>query len=689
MFGPIGGISIAGLLVAGVLVGVPIAQAEGTAPPGTKVGSPVARASNPSVARGLIVRSNNARGLAAARAAVGVLPLGIRVTKTRPLASGASLLLFDRLVSTSEATFIAQALVSEGSVSHAEPDVRVHSTATPYIPNDTYFGELTGLWNGGGPSDYSIKAPLAWGQQRGSSQVVVAVIDSGVTPHPDLSANLVAGYDFVSDIPTANDGDARDPDPADPGDWVTEQETMTPYFEDCEASDSSWHGTHVAGTVAAIQNNSRGVTGVAPGVRVQPVRALGKCGGYLSDIADAIAWASGGSVPGVAANQTPADVLNLSLGEESPCLPGSLYQAAVSGAVSRGVIVVAAAGNESRPISEFSPAGCSGVIAVTAVDERGQIAGYSNYGIAAGQATIAAPGGDFEVDDGILSTANLGLTGPLPQGAEGAYLAYQGTSMAAPHVAGAAALVISSGVTDPARVRASLVGAVQPFPVRGDAWDCYVILCGSGILDLSRLDLEPRVAVPSAPTDVRVQASGATEVTVTWRAPASDGGAPITGYRVEGNANGGEWQALITTQTPGTSQQVTQIVAGVSYQFRVAAINSAGVGPLSTPSAPFVMPAGSPPGTVAGFSAGSFKKKGRNYQVTVRWQAPTNSGGLAISGYRVRVGTGSSWGSWVDLTQPSVLVTKLKPRTPYTLEVQASNAIGLGATASYAFTTPR
>src|SRR5690606_35071991 len=160
---------------------------------------------------------------------------------------------------------------------------------------------------------------------------------------------LVAGYDFISDASIAGDGNGRDSNPQDEGDWEN------PY-------PSSWHGTHVAGTIAAVTNNAKGVAGVAFGARVQPVRVLGHGRGCTSDITDAIVWASGGTVSGVPANATPAEVINMSLGGGGYC--SSTYQNAINSAVSRGTVVVVAAGNSNANVANFTPASCSNVIAV-------------------------------------------------------------------------------------------------------------------------------------------------------------------------------------------------------------------------------------------------------------------------------------------------------------------------------------
>ena len=649
--------------------------------------APVESVARPDVARGVIVRALGAPGVASARAATDAM--GMDVAATRAVTAGASLFLFDELVPADEARAVAARLQARPDVLWAEADLRAYPTVTPYIPNDPYFPQMTDLWNGGGAEDYSVKAPLVWGEQRGSSDVVVAIIDTGITSHPDLDANVVPGYDFVSDVARANDGDARDPDPADPGDWITKDENAYGEFEGCGVKNSSWHGTHVAGTVAAVQGNALGVTGVAPGVRIQSVRVMGKCGGYTSDIAAGITWASGGSVPGVPANPTPAKVLNLSLRGEGTCTANSLYGSAISGALARGATVVVATGNDEKPLTGYTPASCAGVIAVTATDSRGQMAYYSNFGTAPGQATIAAPGGDYSVDEGIFSTVNAGTSSPVPPGATGAYSSSQGTSMAAPHVAGAAALIVSSGITDPAQVRQALVSAVQPFPTYDNRWDCTVTACGAGILDLSKLEVGPAATVPGAPTGLTAAATSTTVARVQWTAPASDGGAAITGYRIEYARDGGTYAAL--KEAVGTSTDATDLVPGASYQFRVAAVNSAGVGAYSEPSAPLVMPTElvTVPGKVTGFTRGDFVKKGSTYRVTVRWKAPSDDGGAAVTGYVVRLGRGTAWSTWTDFTRPAVLVTDLRRGTKYRLQVKAVNSVGAGPSAAYVFTVPR
>nr|WP_245192344.1 S8 family serine peptidase [Arthrobacter pigmenti] len=305
----------------------------------------------------------------------------------------------------------------------------------------------------------------AWDRSTGAG-VRVAVIDTGITTHRDLAGNVIGGYDFVSDLDVAVDGNGRDNNPQDPGDWCD-----VPTGNGTERIPSSWHGTHVAGIVAAQANNGLGVAGVAYGAKVQPVRALGACGGWESDIADAIVWAAGGSVSNVPANPTPAKVINLSLGADGAC--DGVFQSAIDTATQRGAVVVVAAGNEDQNVANVAPANCANVISVGATGRDGARALYSNFGTGV---DVSAPGGDFVTGDegGILSTWNSGDTGPASE----SYAMMEGTSMAAPHVAGAAALMLSlNPALSPAQVESLMKQSARPLPV-----PC-ALGCGTGLVD--------------------------------------------------------------------------------------------------------------------------------------------------------------------------------------------------------------
>lgn len=309
-----------------------------------------------------------------------------------------------------------------------------------------------------------IAATRAWTATKGSSSVVVAVLDSGITAHPEFTGQLVDGYDFVSDLSKSGDGDGRDLDPSDPGDGVG-------------AEFSSWHGTHVAGIIAA-KSNDTGITGIAPNVKIQPIRVLGTLGeGSSIDLALAIRWAAGQDVNGLVAgnetlagipvNKTPAKVINLSMAGLGSC-PSSV-QAAAEYAMAKGITLVSAAGNgdeNNNPIdnSRVYPTNCLGPISVGATGFTGDAAFYSNYGV-----DLSAPGGDQRNSAGapsgsggmIYSTSN---SGSLTLG-DAIYKVEQGTSMAAPVVSGIVALMYSlrPKITVD-EVWSALKASVQPFP---------------------------------------------------------------------------------------------------------------------------------------------------------------------------------------------------------------------------------
>ncbi len=398
------------------------------------------------------------RGNALSRAGARV---GSAVSSLRQLAVGGEVLQVDRALNAEEAQRFMLALVEQGGVEYVEVD-RLNQPL--YVPNDPRYGEQWHYFDSVG----GLNLPAAWDLSTGTG-VVVAVLDTGITNHSDLNANVVAGYDFISTASVAGDGNGRDSDPSDPGD------ASGGYA-------SSWHGTHVAGTIAAVTNNNKGVAGVAFNAKIQPVRVLGKGGGYDSDISDAIVWASGGSVSGVPANATPARVINLSLGGSGSC--GSTYQNAINSAVSRGSVVVIAAGNSNVNVSGASPANCNNVIAVAANDKEGNRAWYSNYGALI---DVTAPGGETCVPNaaltacqtattakGVLSTLNSGTNGPVAE----TYSFYDGTSMATPHVAGVAALMLSAKPSlTPAQVESTLKSTARALPGTCSGG------CGAGIVD--------------------------------------------------------------------------------------------------------------------------------------------------------------------------------------------------------------
>jgi serine protease len=396
-------------------------------------------------------------------AEVSAARFGVAMNRLRTTALGSQVLKIDRRLPVAEAERLAADIAaSDPNVEYAEPDRMMHKLLTP---NDVRYNEQWHYFE----STAGINAPPAWDKASGTG-VVVGIVDTGIRPHADLSGQILPGYDFISDTFVSNDGNGRDSDPSDPGDWINAGECGG--GQPTQFESSSWHGTHVAGTIAARTNNSTGVAGVAFNAKVVPARVLGKCGGYTSDIADAIVWVSGGSVSGVPANANPAKVINISLGGDGAC--DNTTQNAINSARSRGTSVIVAAGNENRNASLDSPANCSGVVTVASVNRSGGRSYFSNFGATV---EVAAPGGDMRQSaaNGILSTVNAGTTTP---GAD-AYAFYQGTSMATPHVVGVVALMLSAKPTlTPDQVSSILQSTARAFPATCSQ-------CGAGIVDVS------------------------------------------------------------------------------------------------------------------------------------------------------------------------------------------------------------
>ncbi|MFZ5537737.1 MAG: S8 family peptidase [Pseudomonadota bacterium] len=422
--------------------------------------------------------------------AAGLAPFiqaaGVVMEHARPLPGQAQVLRLPYPMRPDEARSLAARLVESGVARMAEPDVRVYPSLVPNDPGYPSQWHVRSLVTGQpyGQNNYGLNLPPAWDATVGSPSVVVAVLDTGLLPHADIDAGrILPGYDFISGLDTngdgteddffyANDGNGRDADPTDPGDWISADDRKL--HPECELSDSSWHGTHIAGTIGAATDNAKGVAGIDWRARLLPVRVLGKCGGLLSDIVDAMYWSAGLPVPKVPANPNAARVLNLSLSGPGAC-PQSLQQA-FNAVTATGATVVVAAGNNAGSAGSYFPGNCSGVISVGATDRQGQRASYSNTGLAV---TVSAPGGDPDVDTGILSTANSGKTVP----ASDSYVAMAGTSMAAAQVSGVVALmqVVSPGL-NPGAVRDALRVTATPFPQYGTSKDCSIATCGAGIV---------------------------------------------------------------------------------------------------------------------------------------------------------------------------------------------------------------
>jgi serine protease len=457
--------------VAGILAAVGSVPIVGAAPSGAQAPPPItAEPSDLDTATDQIIvrftKTNQPDTRDLADPAGGTADVG------RQLGDGAWVVKLDDKYAPADAEAIAATWAEQPGVAYAEPDARQFATI---VPNDSlYAGNQWDLQAVTAGTSYGANLPPAWDVTTGSASQVVAVVDTGYLNHADLAGRFVGGYDFVNEINTANDGDLRDANAADPGDWITSAEASSGFFAGCQVRNSSWHGTHVAGTIGANTNNAAGVAGINWNAKILPVRVLGKCGGYTSDIADGMRWAAGLAVAGVPNNPNPAKVINLSLGGSGAC--SATYQNAVNNITAVGALLVIAAGNSNLDAANFQPANCAGVLTVAASNRPGNRATYSNFG---STVEIAAPGGNLSgsIDTGIVSTLNTGTTTP---GAD-AYAAYQGTSMAAPHVAGVASLVwaVNPALTA-AQVTTILQSNVTPFKAGST---CTTATCGTGILN--------------------------------------------------------------------------------------------------------------------------------------------------------------------------------------------------------------
>ncbi|GFZ94294.1 S8 family serine peptidase [Dyella caseinilytica] len=418
----------------------------------------------------------------------------------RKLAMGADLIRTSRKLSQSEANTLMAQIASDPAVAHVQPDRMLHAVQdfkapaslgkptdapTPVAPNDTYYADYQ--WNFSNAVG-GANVNNAWNIADGTG-VTVAVIDTGITQHPDLDTSLGdAGYDFIDDHTVSGRAvDGRVPGGWDTGDWTTRNECGA----GTAAENSSWHGTNVAGVIGELTDNNMGMAGIAYNAKVLPIRVLGHCGGYDSDISDAIEWASGGHVDGVPDNTHIAQVISMSLGGEDQCAADDPEYQAIQDALGRGTAVVVAAGNSSANVSGFTPASCPGVIAVAANGITGKRAFYSNYG---NGITLSAPGGGIyandassgtQVNEGFIWQAlNLGTTSPIyPADPVQAYGGMAGTSQATPHVTGAVAMIVGAvkaaglPALTPAQITNILVKSARAFPVTEDQ------PIGAGILD--------------------------------------------------------------------------------------------------------------------------------------------------------------------------------------------------------------
>ena len=474
----------------------------------------------------------------------------------------------DRMASIEEARAIADAIAKNNDgVEYAEVDARVFPLAT--TPNDEFY--TLRQWNLQSASEQGLNLPNAWDYTTGSSSVVVAVLDTGILRgHSDFSIErLLDGVDMVSadldgQFLRSNDLNGRDTNPMDPGDWLDMNDLAETEFSDpsCQEMDSTWHGTHVSGIIGAASNgNGSGVAGVDWNAKILPVRVLGKCGGYASDVADGIYWAAGLSTTGVADNPDPANVINLSIGRIDEC--SVTEQNAIDAAREQGVVIVVAAGNDGDAVS--APGNCSGVITVAAHDKSGEKTSYSNFGDGV---DIMAPGGDDFVNcvDGHGSILSLGDSGTTNAINDDALICMNGTSMAAPHISGLAALMLAKNPNlTPDQIESGIKDSARAF-VTGSS--CNTLTCGAGIADAEAAILE--TALPVAPSGFE-----ATEVDLDLKFDWIDNSLLEKGFKIELDIDGQGFEDLISVEKDITTYTDENVIDDATLTYRLSSINGA------------------------------------------------------------------------------------------------------------------
>ena len=547
---------------------------------------------------------------------------------------------------------LAARIAADPEVEFAVPDLRRHVLFTP---NDSLYQASASISPAAGqwylrPPDSTfvsaINAAGAWDVTKGSAGgIVVADVDTGVLfGHPDLATKLYPGYDFISDLQTANDGNGVDSDATDPGDWTTAGE--------CGATDpatpSSWHGTQTASLIGAQTNNSVGMASVGFNTMVLPVRALGVCGGFDSDIVAGMLWAAGlTNTPGTSSvNPHPAKVINLSLGSTGSC--PTVYATAMTQLSAAKVVVVASAGND-RGLAVATPANCAGIIAVAGVRHTGTKVGFSNVGP---EVAISAPGGNCVNTSGtclypIITATNTGTTTAATNTYSDSSNPSIGTSFSAPMVSGTAALMLSVNPTlTPAQVKSLLQLSARPFPsaVAGiptclapttnvqDECNCTTSTCGAGLLDAAAAVTAAAagsVTVASVSPSATTVTSGV-GVTFDGSGSTASNGHSISIYQwtftsnsVGASFNGGVSGSSATVVTPATAASgsftvklvVTDSVGVSSNKSVTVNVNAAAAPAISLLSSAGVVSAGS---SVAFDGSGTAAAAGLSI-VTYQW----------------------------------------------------------------------
>jgi serine protease len=642
-----------------------------------------------------IMSAPSAQGQNAQRAARMGRRLGLTLQDGRVIGKQMQVLQGEAGMSSTQ---LAARLSQDSEVAYAVPDRRQRILAV--APNDPLYdaspsiSPAVGQWYLRAPDATivsAINAVGAWAYTTGVASVIVADVDTGVRfDHPDLAGKLLAGYDFISDSTVANDGDGRDADATDPGDWTTDGE--------CGSGEtgepSSWHGTQTASLIAAQTNNGVGMASVGYDTKVLPVRALGKCGGYDSDIIAGMLWAAGiSNVPTTNAN--PARVINLSLGGTGSC--SAAYADAIGQLTAAGVVVVAAAGNSSG-LAVTEPANCAGVIAVTGLRHSGTKVGYANLGP---EVSIAAPGGNCVTASGecvypIITATNTGSTTAVGSSYTDGTNAALGTSFSTPMVSATVALMLAANPSlTPAEVKSLLQSSARAFPTTSSDSNvgvcqppsstqqleciCTASTCGAGMLDTGAA---VAAAVASAKPSASVSASATTVVAGTTvsldgSASTAPSGRTIASYAWS-ITSGGAFAAF-TGATNGSTASLLTSAAGTVV---VALTVTDSEGQQATKSVNIIVNAvGSP--TVQISASGNPVAAGD--PVTFNGASSTAAAGRTVASYAWSIASGGALASFTTGTTgaTAAVSTVGSSSGSFTVMLTVTDDLGVAASDTY------